>query len=143
MPLWKIYHPVGAFTPDDKRQLSERITALYSRRLPKFYVGVVFQEVAADSFYVGGLPAGNFVRIWIDHIARTLPDAAARTWWLGQCDEALAPFIRDRGFDWEYHIDETSFELWSIQGYRPPKPDTEDEKRWIRENRPSPVLAEG
>lgn len=141
MPLWKIYHPVGAFSADDKRELSQRITALYSR-LPKFYVGVVFQEVAPDSFFVGGEPATKFVRIWVDHIARTLPSAEARTWWIGQCDEALAPYIRDRGFDWEFHIDETSFELWSIQGIRPPLPNSEDEKRWISENKPSPLVGE-
>ena len=69
MPLWKIYHPVGAFSAEQKKGLSEAITALYSR-LPKFYVGVVFQEVAAESFYVGGEPADNFVRIWVDHIAQ-------------------------------------------------------------------------
>lgn len=138
MPLWKIYHPVGAFSADDKQQLAERITALYSR-LPKFYVGIVFQEVAAESFYVGAKPAANFVRIWIDHIARTLPTPEAKAWWIGQCDAALAPFVRDRGLDWEYHIDETPFDLWSIQGIRPPLPNSEDEKRWIRENRPSPL----
>lgn len=140
MPLWKIYHPVGAFSAEQKKGMSEAITALYSR-LPKFYVGVVFQEVAPDSFYVGGEPAENFVRIWVDHIARTLPNAEARTWWIGQCDAALAPFIADRGFSWEFHIDETSYELWSIQGHRPPLPNTEDEKRWIAENKPSPVGA--
>src|SRR3990167_1827464 len=85
MPLWKIYHPVGAFTAAEKQQLSERITGLYSR-LPKFYVGVVFQEVATDSFFIGGQPAAKFVRIWVDHIARTLPTPEARTWWIGQCD---------------------------------------------------------
>jgi phenylpyruvate tautomerase PptA (4-oxalocrotonate tautomerase family) len=136
MPLWKIYHPVGAFNPQDKQELSERITALYSR-LPKFYVGVVFQEVAPDSFYVGGKPVGKFIRIWIDHIARTLPTPELRKWWIGQCDAALAPFVRERGFDWEFHIDETPFELWSIQGIRPPAADSDDEKRWIAENRPS------
>jgi phenylpyruvate tautomerase PptA (4-oxalocrotonate tautomerase family) len=138
MPLWKLYHPVGAFTPQDKQHLAERITALY-RRLPKFYVGIVFQEVAKDSFFVGGRPVENFVRIWVDHIARTLPTAELRTWWIGQCDAALAPFVRDRGLDWEFHIDETPFELWSIQGIRPPAADSEDERRWIAENRPSPL----
>lgn len=136
MPLWKVYHPVGAFTAHDKQQLSERITALY-RRLPKFYVGVVFQEVAEESFYVGGKPAGNFVRIWIDQIARTLPTPELRTWWIEQCDLALAPFVRDRGLTWEFHIDETPFELWSIQGFRPPAADSNDEKRWIEENKPT------
>jgi phenylpyruvate tautomerase PptA (4-oxalocrotonate tautomerase family) len=138
MPLWKVYHPVGAFTAHDKHQLAERITALYSR-LPKFYVGVVFQEVAQDSFYVGGKPVGNFIRIWVDHIARTLPTAELRTWWIAQCDATLSPFVRDRGFDWEFHIDETPFELWSIQGIRPPPADSEDERRWIQDNRPTPL----
>jgi phenylpyruvate tautomerase PptA (4-oxalocrotonate tautomerase family) len=139
MPLWKIYHPVDAFTPEDKQQISERITSLYSRRLPRFYVGVIFQPVPQDAFYIGGRPVSNFVRIWVDHIARTLPTAELKKWWIGQCDEALAPFVRDRGLDWEFHIDETPFELWSIQGIRPPAADSEDEKRWIRENRPSPL----
>ena len=139
MPLWKIYHPVGCFSADDKHQLSQRITALY-KRLPKFYVGVVFQEVPRENFYVGGEPRDNFVRIWVDHIARTLPSAEARKWWVGQCDAALAPLVKDRGLDWEFHIDETSFELWSIQGIRPPPADSPDEKRWIAENRPSPLL---
>ena len=138
MPLWKIYHPENAFSAQDKQALSQAITALYSR-LPKFYVGVVFQAVPADSFFVGGEPTDNFVRIWVDHIARTLPTPEARAWWINACDEALAPYIRDRGLDWEFHIDETSFELWSIQGMRPPLPNSEDEKRWFAENRPSPL----
>jgi len=139
MPLWKIYHPVDAFSVEEKQKLAERITALYSR-LPKFYVGIVFQPVDSGSFFIGAKPADNFVRIWIDHIARTLPTPELRKWWIGQCDEAIAPYIRDKGLDWEFHIDETPFDLWSIQGIRPPKADSEDEKRWIRENKPTPLL---
>lgn len=139
MPLWKIYHPVGAFSPEDRKGLSGAITALYSRGLPKFYVGVVFQEVAADSFFIGGEPTDNFVRIWVDHIARTMPTPEIRAKFIQMVDEALAPYVRDRGLNWEYHIDETSYELWSIQGYRPPLPGTEDEIRWRTENQPSPV----
>jgi phenylpyruvate tautomerase PptA (4-oxalocrotonate tautomerase family) len=44
MPFWKIYHPVGAFTAEDKRALSQRITELY-RALPRFYVIVVFKRL--------------------------------------------------------------------------------------------------
>ena len=44
MPLWKFYHPVGAFSAEDKQAIASRITSIY-RALPKFYVGVVFQEV--------------------------------------------------------------------------------------------------
>lgn len=137
MPLWKIYHPENAFSAQDKQALSQAITALYSR-LPKFYVGVVFQEVAKDCFFVGGEPTDKFVRIWVDHIARTLPSPEAKAWWIKACDEALAPYIGDRGFDWEFHIDETPFDLWSIQGLRPPPANSQAEARWIAENKATP-----
>ena len=45
MPLWNVFHPAGAFSREDKELLAARITELYNP-LPKFYVGVVFQEVA-------------------------------------------------------------------------------------------------
>ena len=137
MPLWKVYHPVGAYTREDKHTLSKRITGVYSS-LPKFYVGVVFQEVPQDSFYVGGEPVPNFVRIHMDHIARQLTSAAAKTKFLARVEDAIAPFVKDRGFDWEFHIDETPFDLWIVQGIQPPRAGTEDERRWISENRPSP-----
>jgi len=39
MPLWKVYHPAGAYTAQDKKDLSERITGMYARvPTPKFYV---------------------------------------------------------------------------------------------------------
>ena len=39
MPLWKIYHPVGAFTAEDKHAFAQTITDLYAKLpLPKFYV---------------------------------------------------------------------------------------------------------
>jgi phenylpyruvate tautomerase PptA (4-oxalocrotonate tautomerase family) len=137
MPLWNIYHPLNAFSADDKQALAVRISDLYTK-LPRFYVGVVFQEVASDSFYIGGKPADNFVRISIDHIARSLPTPQAKAWWIAQCDEALAPFVRDRGYRWEFHIDETPFDIWSVQGLRPPPADSEAEKRWKFENKPTP-----
>lgn len=50
----------------------------------------------------------------------------------------IVPWVKDRGYDWEFHIDETPFDLWSVQGFYPPREGTEDEKRWIAENKPSP-----
>ena len=138
MPLWKFYHPVAAFTADDKKGLAQNITKLYTAvGLPAFYVGVVFQEVAADSFYIGGEPTNGFVRIWIDHIARTADSAEQRERILKAFNAAIAPYIKDRGLRWEFHIDETPFDLWSIEGFRPPRQGTEDEKRWRTENAPS------
>lgn len=140
MPLWKFYHPVEAFTNEEKRAISERITALYTRSgLPAFYVGVVFQDIPDSSFYIGGKPTSNFVRIWIDHIAKQFKTPEDRERALNAFNAAIAPYVRDKGLDWEFHIDETPFDLWSIQGYRPPLLETEDGARWVRENRPSPL----
>src|SRR5262245_6223715 len=75
---------------------------------------------------------GNFIRLSIEHIARTTSDDR-KAWWLELTKEAIAPFVKDRGFNWEFHIDETPFDFWSVQGYRPPPADSDDEKRWARE----------
>jgi phenylpyruvate tautomerase PptA (4-oxalocrotonate tautomerase family) len=143
MPFWKVYHPVGAFTADDKRALSERITELY-RGLPKFYVIVAFQEVAPDSLYMGGKPVDNFIRVWVDHIARSFPPDAKKmkAKWMAKAEAALAPYIKDRGRDWEIHIDETPFDLWHVQGMAPPPPNSEYEKLWVDENKPVPYPVE-
>jgi len=136
MPLWKIYHPEGAFSIEDKTAISGRITEIY-RNLPKFYVGVVFQEVPKSSFFIGGEAADDFVRIWVDHIARQFNDEELKGRFLAGVNQALSPFISDRGLRWEMHVDETPFSLWLIQGYRPPLPSSEAEKRWRAENRPT------
>lgn len=141
MPLWKIYHPEGAYSAQEKQEISARISDIY-RSLPRFYVGVVFQEVARDSFFIGGEPASDFVRIWVDHIARTFDDEGLKGRFLAAVGQLLAPYIEDRGLRWEMHVDETPFSLWTIQGLRPPRPNTEAELRWRSENRPSPYEVE-
>jgi phenylpyruvate tautomerase PptA (4-oxalocrotonate tautomerase family) len=136
MPLWKIYHPEGAFSVEDKQAISERITGIY-RGLPKFYVGVVFQAVPKSSFFVGGEAADDFVRIWVDHIARQFSDEELKGKFLAAVTKHLSPFIGERGLRWEMHVDETPFSLWTIQGLRPPLPSSEAEERWRAENRPT------
>jgi phenylpyruvate tautomerase PptA (4-oxalocrotonate tautomerase family) len=136
MPLWKIYHPENAYSSVDKEGFATRIADLYPT-LPRFYVGVVFQAIPKESFYIGGKPVGNFVRIWVDHIARKTPTPEARAAWVGKCDSAIAPYVRDRNFDWEFHIDETPFDLWSIQGLIPPPDKSEPFMKWLNENRAS------
>lgn len=139
MPLWKIYHPEGAFTAEDKKKLSEQLTGLYAGiPIPKFYVVVIFEEVAKDSFFVGGKPHTKFVRFKVDHIARTMPGPVIREWWIRTIDETIAPFVKNRGFDWEVSIVETPIDLWSLQGEIPPPFESVGEKRWVKENKASP-----
>ena len=117
----------------DVATLSKDAVATLRRR-----VGIVFQEIPTDSFFIGAKPVDNFVRIWVDHIARTLPTPEAKARFIKVSDEAIAPFVKDRGYDWEFHIDETPFDLWSIQGLRPPSANSDAEKKWVLENRPTP-----
>jgi hypothetical protein len=116
--------------------MSERITRIY-RMLPAFYVGVVFQEVPKNSLYVGGESADDFVRIWVDHIARQFKDEEGKEQFWVAVNKVLKPFISDRGLRWEMHIDETPFSLWTIEGLRPPLPDTPAEQKWRAENKAS------
>ena len=64
MPLWKIYHPAGAFTAEDKKALSRQVTGIYARiPIPRFYVVTIFEEIERDSLFVGGEPHNKFIRI--------------------------------------------------------------------------------
>lgn len=138
MPLWKIYHPIDAFSDEEKAKIAEQVTDVYATIMPKFYVGVVFEAVESRNFYIGGRPVEKFVRISIDHIARSFPDLESSRRFIDRINRILQPYVKDRGFDWEFHIDETPFEYWSINGFYPPQPDSPDERRWREENRPSP-----
>jgi len=141
MPLWQIYHPENAFTDEDKAAIAEQATALYQKFLPRFYVNVMFVPLAASTFYIGGAPASDFVRVTIDHIAAQMKDAEQQTAFLNAVTKLLSPYVADRGLRWEMHIDETPFALWTIQGLRPPAPGTPASKRWQSEDRPSPYLS--
>src|SRR5882757_5858208 len=121
MPLWDIFIPENAYTEQDKEQMSEAITSIYVDyvNLPKFYVVVVFHEKPANSMYVGGRATNSFVRIRVDHFARQLDTAEERALCMAVIEQKLAPFVKDRGFDWEVHIDETPMDLWRVQGLVP------------------------
>jgi len=145
MPYWEIFTPENAFTPEDKEQLSERITSIYVdyANLPKFYVVVLFKDMPANTMYVGGKANNNFIRIRTDHIARQMDDPAVRKLCMEVIEEKLAPFVKDRGYDWEVHIDETPMDLWRTQGLVPPPPESDIEKLWAKENRPVPYELTG
>lgn len=139
MPLWKIYAPAGAYSDEDKHALSEAITTMYAQvPIPKFYVVTVFEEIPAGSLYVGGVKHDRFVRFKVDQIARTIPGPVVREWWIKTLDKIVAPWVGDRGYDWEISIDETPFDLWSLQGQIPPPFESIAEKRWVKENAATP-----
>ncbi len=50
----------------------------------------------------------------------------------------LKPHTEDKGYDWEFHVDETSKELWRIQGLRAPPVGSEPFKLWVKENKAIP-----
>jgi 4-oxalocrotonate tautomerase family enzyme len=162
MPFWEIYTPEDAFTDEDKEALTKGITSIYYDLvdLPKFYVVVVFHEMPLNSIYVGGEAANNFIRIRLDHIARKTVDYIAhhankntmvngiavgsltseqiRADFHEKVEEVLVPFVKERGYDWEIHVDETPEDLWRVQGLVPPPEWSEFEELWRKENRPVP-----
>ena len=135
MPMWQIYHPPGAFSDADKQAIAQRVTGIYESFLPRFYVNVFFHEVPKSSVFIGGEPTDDFVRVTIDHIARAMEDAETQQRFLKASARLLEPFVR--GLRWELHVDETPFELWMINGLRPPRPDSPAGIKWRSENRPS------
>jgi phenylpyruvate tautomerase PptA (4-oxalocrotonate tautomerase family) len=43
MPLWKVYHPVGAFTAEEKQKLAKQVTEVFARiPIPKFFVVLIY-----------------------------------------------------------------------------------------------------
>ncbi|TWB10087.1 phenylpyruvate tautomerase PptA (4-oxalocrotonate tautomerase family) [Nitrospirillum amazonense] len=137
MPMWQIYHPENAFTDADKQELAQKITGIYESFLPRFYVNVFFHTVPKMNLYIGGEPAGDFVRVVIEHIARSITDPEQQRQFLKGCARVLEPYVSGRGYRWELHVDDTPFELWTINGFKPPLPNTPAEIQWRTENKPS------
>jgi phenylpyruvate tautomerase PptA (4-oxalocrotonate tautomerase family) len=156
MPLWQLFTPENAYTPEEKAELASKITNIYSSdfsrenfgfELPRFYTSVVFHEIKADSFFVGGEPRDKFVQIEVVHIARTNEAAAELAGitvdeilgrYFEKVNELLKPYIADRGYEVEFHVETAPFETWQIDGMTPPPPYSEDELRWAKDNKSSP-----
>jgi phenylpyruvate tautomerase PptA (4-oxalocrotonate tautomerase family) len=143
MPLWQIYHPVGTFKDSASKQaLAEDITNMYTGNgLPSFYVVAQFHQMAESDVWVGGKPkvANPFIRVVITQIAVRLPNEdVAYNKNTTMIDNVLKPHIADKGYDWEYHVDETERRLWKINGMIPPLWKSEEEKLWSTEDRPVP-----
>jgi len=140
MPLWNIHHTPGIFTDKEKHQLASHIADHYEQAgLPRIYVVTVFHETLPEDFYVGGEPTSFGVRITIDHIARRAADRESRRRTAQWIKGILRPQLeREAGLHWEFHIDETSDDLWMINGITPPPAGSDAEKLWAETNSASP-----
>lgn len=145
MPLWQIFHPPGTFQDEaSKTALSKDITAYYTGvGMPAFFVVVNFIETKEDNHFVGGEPVRKrgkpFIRIVVAHIHVNLPNndkAYARM--TTAIDKMIKPHITDKGYESEYHVDETERRLWKLNSLYAPAFGSEDEKVWVAENRPVP-----
>ncbi|KAB8233365.1 hypothetical protein ETB97_005913 [Aspergillus alliaceus] len=145
MPLWEIYHPAGTFEDDASKQaFAKDITKNYTDfGLPSFYVVVNFFKMDIRDTYVGGKAKAAtdkpFVRVVITHIAVHVPNvdvAYLRT--TSRLDQIMKPHLLERGYDFEYHVDETERRLWKINGLIPPQHKSAEERIWVEEDRPVP-----
>lgn len=140
MPLWNIHHTPGILDDQDKSRLAARIADHYEQvGLPRFYVVTLFNETRPEDFYVAGRPTQAGVRIAIDHIARRNPDRASRRrtaqWIKGMLLDDLTSHA---GLHWELHVDETSEDLWMINGIVPPPGGSDAEKLWAEQQTATP-----
>jgi hypothetical protein len=142
MPLWLIFHPPGTFEDASSKQaLAKDVMKIYTGiGLPPFYVVVNFIKLPTEDIWVGGerRTENPFIRIAIEHIAVRIENedhAYKRT--TDAIEKVLKPHVADKGYDWEFHIDETERRLWRINGMIPPPFGSEIGQLWATENRPS------
>ncbi|KAI1710003.1 putative oxalocrotonate tautomerase enzyme domain-containing protein [Ditylenchus destructor] len=139
MPLHRFYVPEGLYTEDDKKKLAQSITDIYtSIGLPAFYVIILFIPVKKDSYYVGGKTNDKFVRVSIQHIARHFESYEVAKQFMDMYEAKLAPFIKDRGLDWEVAFEILDRNLCRTNGLPLPLSGSEGEKLWVRVNKAVP-----
>lgn len=102
---------------------------------------VNFIKMSGNTVWLGGKkPTKPFIRIAVEHIAVKVADEDAvyeRS--ANSLDAALKPHTLDKGYDLEFHVDETERRLWKINGMFPPPWKSEEEALWAKENRAVPL----
>ncbi|KAJ7595336.1 putative oxalocrotonate tautomerase [Mycena floridula] len=141
MPLHRIYAPPGLYSDDEKAALAEAITRTYLL-VPAFYVVVIFVDIPAGSYFVGGKPAERFVRFTIEHFARNFEEEEKRRF-MDRYEAALKPFTQDKGINWEINAANADRIAWNLNGIPPPPADSAAEHLWRTENKAIPYDLEG
>ncbi|KAF2787553.1 hypothetical protein K505DRAFT_257453, partial [Melanomma pulvis-pyrius CBS 109.77] len=127
----------AVFSREEKEKLASDITNLYTKvGLPEFYVNIHFTELPLDSFYVGKKSSQKSAFLSILHGARTFANKQQQVNFMERIDSFLRPTMEPREINWELVIEETSLELWRMNGLVPPPAGSEQEKEWARLNRP-------
>lgn len=120
MPLWVFTHTPNAFSPEDKREITDRITTVYRRTgLPGFYVNVQFSELNPHHIYRGGPRPAKFTTISIYNDAESFKNLTERNKLLNRIDWVLTPQLQSKGIGWEYFIQESPREPWKTDGIIP------------------------
>lgn len=140
MPLWLIFHPPGTFEDSASKQaFSEDVTEMYREiNLPAFYVVVNFIKLSTEDVWIGGKQKTDkpFIRVVINHVAFHVPqDDAAYRKATARIDKILIPNVKDKGYEYEFHVDETDRRLWKINGMIPPPYGSKEEQLWVKEDR--------
>ena len=98
----------------------------------------LFHEMDRGSFFVGGEPADDVVRVAIDIFARDVDNQARRESVRHRIGAVIQPFATAKGLRWEFHVDQTPRDLWMINGLVPPPAGSDAEQLWAKENRAIP-----
>jgi hypothetical protein len=110
------------------------------------YVVAQFISMTNENVFVGGRTRVHhsdsgkpFVRVVITHIVLHVPETDDMyTRATSRLDRIVKPHLLDRGYDVEYHVEETERRLWMINGLVPPPYISAEKQVWIRENRAMP-----
>ncbi|KAK8122227.1 hypothetical protein PG984_010897 [Apiospora sp. TS-2023a] len=79
-----------------------------------------------------------YVRINIQHIAIQYHDNEPHiAGMLERIDAVLEKHVDEKGYNWEYNVLEPDREKWEINGIKPPRHGSEEEKKWFHDEKPS------
>ncbi|OQE21856.1 hypothetical protein PENSTE_c011G06806 [Penicillium steckii] len=135
MPKLVFNHAAGIFTNEEKSQIAQKMTKIYtSVGLPAFYCHTQFFELPPNSMYAGGETQTNLTTLSIYHIARGFPTKEVEYEFFQNLDDILRPILKPKNVDWELGIYEASRDLWRVNGLMAPETGSVMEKEWFDAN---------
>lgn len=135
MPKWVFNYTKGALTLEDKKNLAQGMSNIYTTfGLPSFLAHVHFFELEANNIWSGGEPSHSFTTITIYHAAANIRNKTEGENFLKALDDVVRPVLKPKGISWESNIYETPRDNWRVQGMAPPNFGSDMMNRWIRDN---------